>query len=200
MSKNLPAINKTFESIKQVDESGIEFWSARKLMEPLGYNKWENFEKVIDKAKQACLNSVQNLDDHFPDIRKMVSVGSEAVREVKDHKLSRYACYLIAQNGDSSKVEIATAQTYFAVQTRKQEIFQSLDEVQKRIFIRNEVAFHNKKLFSTAKKAGVNNFGKFNDAVYRGLYDMSLANIEKKKKIKKGELLDCAHSTELAAN
>ncbi|MCX6716581.1 MAG: DNA damage-inducible protein D [Candidatus Taylorbacteria bacterium] len=200
MSKNLPAINKTFESIKRVDENGIEFWSARELMSVLSYTEWRNFNLVIDKAKKACGVSLQNINDHFVDINKMIKLAKDAVREVEDYKLSRYACYLIAQNGDSSKVEIATAQTYFAVQTRKQEIFQSLDEVQKRIFIRNEVAFHNKKLFSTAKKAGINNFGKFNDAGYRGLYDMSLANIEKKKKIKKGELLDRAGSPELAAN
>lgn len=144
MNKKLPSINKSFESIKHIDENGVEFWLARELAEVLSYDKWKNFEGVIKKAKVACSKSLQNLDDHFADIGKMIPLPKEAVREVRDFKLSRYACYLIAQNGDSSKKEIANAQTYFAVQTRKQEIFQSLSDIEKRIYIRNEVAFHNK--------------------------------------------------------
>lgn len=193
-------MNKDFESIKHIDESGIEYWTARELAIKLGYTKWENFEKVLNKAKQACLNSGQNIDDQFPDIGKLIKMAKGAVREIKDYKLSRYACYLIAQNGDSSKLEIAQAQTYFAIQTRKQEIFNDLSESKKRIATRNEVADKNKKLFSTAHLVGVSNFGKFNDAGYKGLYTMSLSEIELKKGIGKGELLDRAGSEELGAN
>lgn len=130
----------------------------------------------------------------------MVNVGSGGKRGVRDWKLDRYACYLIAQNGDPKIPQIALAQTYFAVQTRKQEIFDNLPAAEKRLFIRGEVSSENKKLFSTAKSAGVSNFGLFNDAGYKGLYGLPLADIEKKKGIKKGELLDQAGSVELAAN
>ena len=179
-------MNKDFESIKHIDESGIEYWTARELMESLSYKEWRNFEETIKKAKITCSKSLQDIDDHFVDVNKMVKIGSSTVREVKDYKLSRYACYLIAQNGDSSKLEIAQAQTYFAVQTRKQEIYQNLSESKKRIAIRNDVKDKNKKLFSTAKLVGVSNFGKFNDAGYKGLYTMSLSEIESKKGIRKG--------------
>lgn len=192
--------HKRFEDIKHIDENGIEFWTARELMEILSYTKWENFENVINKAKQACINSGQAVENHFPDVGKMVKIGINTVREVKDYKLDRYACYLIAQNGDSSKEEIALAQTYFAVQTRKQEIFDKMSDAEKRLFIRDEVKDGNKKLMSTAKSAGVTNFGFFNDAGYKGLYGLSAAAIEQKKGIAKGELLDRAGSTELAAN
>ena len=193
-------MNINFESIKNMDKNGDEYWTARELALELGYTKWENFEKVLNKSKQACLGSGQNIKDHFPDIRKMVSIGSKTVREIIDYKLSRYACYLIAQNGDPSKKEIALAQTYFAIQTREQEISQNLSNDKKRIIARDEVKDKNKKLFSTAKLAGVSNFGKFNDAGYKGLYTMSLSEIESKKGIKKGELLDHAGSEELGAN
>ncbi|MDO9231181.1 MAG: DNA damage-inducible protein D [bacterium] len=192
--------HKNFESIKKIDKNSVEYWEARELMPLLGYDRWENFENVIKKAKGACFGSGQKEADHFRDIRKMVDIGSNTVRMVKNYELDRFACYLIAQNGDSKKQEIAMAQTYFAIQTRKQEIFEQLSDVDKRLMIRGEVSSHNKKLFSTAKKAGVSNFGSFNDAGYKGLYGMPLAEIENKKKIKKGELLDRAGSTELAAN
>lgn len=130
----------------------------------------------------------------------MVEIGSNTKRQVKDWKLDRYACYLIAQNGDPKISQIALAQTYFAIQTRKQEIFDNLPDVGKRLFIRGEVSSENKKLFKTAKQAGVSNFGLFNDAGYKGLYGASLSEVEAKKGIKKGELLDRASSTELAAN
>jgi DNA-damage-inducible protein D len=192
--------HKDFEGIKKVDENGVEYWDARELMPLLGYEQWRRFDEVIKKAEVACINSGQDTKNHFADAGKMVDIGSGTVREVADYKLDRYACYLIAQNGDSRKDEIAQAQTYFALQTRRQEIFEKLSDAEKRIFIRGEVSMHNKELFKTARRAGVSKFGMFNDAGYRGLYGMPLADIEKKKGVRKGELLDRAGSTELAAN
>jgi len=173
---------------------------ARELMLLLGYSQWRNFEEVIGKAARACLESGQDVDNHFAKISKMVEIGSNTVRKVGDYKLDRYACYLIAQNGDPSKTEIALAQTYFAIQTRKQEVFEQLPDTAKRLFIRGEVSDQNKRLFKTAKRAGVTRFGLFNDAGYKGLYGLPLLEIEQRKGIKKGELLDRAGSTELAAN
>jgi len=192
--------HKNFEDIKKVDKNGVEYWEARELMPLLGYEKWERFNDTIKRAMRTCVNSGQNINDHFPASGKMVKLGLDSVRKVVDYRLDRYACYLIAQNGDPNKTEIALAQTYFAIQTRKQEIFDQLTADQKRLYIRNEVSEHNKKLMSTAKRAGVTKFGSFNDAGYLGLYGMHLSDIEKKKSIKKGELLDRAGSTELAAN
>lgn len=192
--------HKNFEDIKKIDENGIEYWEAHQLMLLLGYDRWENFQKVIQKAKEACIESKQNAMSHFLEVTKMVSIGSGAKREIMEYRLSRYACYLIAQNGDPRKNEIATAQTYFAIQTRRQEIFQQLNEDGKRLFIRNEVKEQNKLLFSTAKNAGVTNFGKFNNMGYLGLYGMSLPKIKIKKKIGKDDVLDRAGTTELAAN
>jgi DNA-damage-inducible protein D len=204
MNKNRNIIisgpHKDFESIKKVDENGVEYWDARELMPLLGYIKWQAFEEVVNRAIHACLNSGQEVENHFTRSSKMVEIGSRSVREVLNYKLDRYACYLIAQNGDSHKSEIAQAQTYFALQTRRQEIFEKLSDAEKRIFIRGEVSTHNKELFKTARRAGVSKFGMFNDAGYRGLYGMPLVDIEKKKGVRKGELLDRAGSTELAAN
>lgn len=197
----ISAPHKNFEEIKKIDENGIEYWEARELMPLLGYVKWSNFEEVvIKKAKITCRRSGQTISNHFADIGKMVSIGSGAKRERKDYKLSRYACYLIAQNGDPNKQEIANAQTYFAIQTRKQEVFQQLGENGKRIYIRKQVKDHNIKLFTTAQKAGVSNFGRFNDAGYLGLYGMRLLSIKSKKGLGKDNLLDRAGITELAAN
>jgi len=192
--------NKNFEEIKKVDENGIEYWEARELLPILGYSNWQKAEEVIARAARACINSGQAVDNHFNQTVKMAKIGLNTVREVKNYKLDRYACYLIAQNGDPNKPEIALAQTYFAIQTRKQEIFQQLSDNEKRLFIRTEVSDHNKKLFSTAKQSGVTKFGLFNDAGYKGLYGMSVAEVEQRKGIKKGELLDRSGSTELAAN
>ncbi|MFH1423941.1 MAG: DNA damage-inducible protein D [Candidatus Nealsonbacteria bacterium] len=194
------APHRKFEDIKKIDKNGVEYWMARELMFLLGYSQWRNFEEVVGKAARACLKSGQDVDNHFAKISKMVKIGSNSVREVKDYKLDRYACYLIAQNGDPNKSEIALAQTYFAIQTRKQEVFEQLPDAAKRLFIREEVVDHNKRLFKTARQAGVSNFGLFNDAGYKGLYGMPVADVEKKKGIKKRELLDRAGSTELAAN
>ncbi len=197
--------SKNFEQIKKVDENGIEYWEARELMPLLGYSKWSNFQSVvIEKAKLACKNSGQDVFDHFTDVGKMIIIAKgsprEASRSVQDYKLSRYACYLIAQNGDSRKKEISLAQTYFAIQTRRQEISAQLEDNEKRLFIRDEVKDHNKKLFQTAKQAGVNNFGRFNNAGYEGLYGMKKDKIQSRKKIGKDDVLDRAGSTELAAN
>ena len=194
------SLNQGFESIKKIDSDGVEYWLARELMRVLGYQKWEKAEEVIIRAARACINSGQAVDNHFHQLVKMVEIGSNTVREIRDWKLDRYACYLVAQNGDPKKPEIAMAQTYFAIQTRKQELFENFSEEDKRLFIRGEVTIENKKLFSTAKQAGVTKFGSFNDAGYKGLYGMPLAEIETKKDIKNGELLDRAGTTELAAN
>ena len=192
--------HKDFEQIKKTDENVVEYWEARELMPILGYEKWEKALEVIGRAAQACMNSGQDVDNHFHQTGKMVEIGSNTIREVIDFKLDRYACYLIAQNGDSKKPQIAMAQTYFAIQTRRQEIFEQLPDASKRLFIRNQVSDQNKKLFRTAKAAGVSSFGLFNDAGYQGLYGARLTDIERQKGIKKGELLDRAGSTELAAN
>lgn len=192
--------HKDFENIKKLDENGIEYWVGRELMDILGYGEWRNFQEVIGKAARACIESGQAVDNHFVAINKMVKIGSNTVRQVRDYKLDRYACYLIAQNGDSAKPQIALAQTYFATQTRKQEIFENLSNGSKRLLVRSQVKTQNKKLMGTAQAAGVTNFGYFNDAGYLGLYGMHLTDVEKKKGVKKGELLDRSGVTELAAN
>ena len=133
---------ETFESIKHVNEYGQEFWYARELQVALEYAKWENFKKVIDRAIEACKGSGHAVPDHFPDVRKMVSIGSDTEREIDDYQLSRYACYLIVQNGDPRKKVIALGQTYFAVKTRQQELIENYDEMsddQKRLAIRREM-------------------------------------------------------------
>lgn len=192
--------HRDFESVKKVDTDGVEYWEARELMPLLGYAKWENFEGVIEKAKTACTKSGQRVENHFPEVRKMVDIGSGSKRQVLDFKLSRYACYLIAQNGDADKEPIALAQTYFAIQTRRQELYERLPEERKRLMIRGEVTDHNKKLAETARKSGVTRFGTFNDAGYMGLYGMPHRSIQMKKGLGKDKVLDRAGATELAAN
>ena len=202
-------INKTeknFESIKHIDENGVEFWYARELMEMLEYSKWGNFIKVIDKAKKSCENSNNTIFEHFADVGKTIKMPKNAEKTIEDMKLTRYACYLIAQNGDSRKKAIALAQTYFAVQTRKQEItrqeYENLSEDEKRLYTRQNVKDKNKYLFDIAKLAGVKNYGKFNNYGYRGLYNGENAkDIANRKGIsEKEDILDYMSSTELAAN
>ena len=198
--------NKSFEDIKHIDEDGTEFWYARELMTILEYNKWENFEKVINKARKSCENSNISVFEHFPDVRKMVQIGSGAIREQIDYKLTRYACYLIAQNGDSRKKVIALAQTYFAIQTRKQEItekeYSSLTEDEKRLYQRNLTKKGNYSLNQAAKEAGVKNFDKFHNSGYKGLYNGENADdIAKRKGLRyREDILDNMGSDELIAN
>lgn len=194
------APHKDFEGIKKIDENGIEYWNARELMTLLGYRNWRDFHNTIKKAQVSCSKSGQEIINHFEDLLKMVVLGSGSKRGIQDYKLSRYACYLIAQNGDPSKQEIANAQTYFAIQTRKQELFQQLEEGEQRLLLRGKVKVHNKELNTTAYQVGVRNFGKFNNAGYLGLYGMNAKNVQKKKRIGTDSVLDRAGATELAAN
>ena len=204
--KEIERNNKSFEDIKHTDENGVEFWYARELMPILQYSNWQNFEKIVNKAKISCENSNINVLDHFTDISKMVQIGSGAERKQQDYELTRYACYLIAQNGDSRKKVIALAQTYFAVQTRKQEItekeYSMLTEDEKRFYQRNLTRKGNYSLNQAAKKAGVKNFDKFHYSGYKGLYNGETADdIAKRKGLRyREDILDNMGSEELAAN
>jgi len=200
----------TFDGIRQLDREGNEFWSARDLAPLLDYVQWRNFAQVVEKARLACRQAGNRVTDHFADVSKMVDLGSGARREVDDVHLSRYACYLIVQNGDPSKPVIANGQTYFALQTRRQELeddrkFAQLSEDDKRLAIRNELATHNRHLAAAAKEAGVDtplDYAIFQDHGYKGLYG-GLANkdIHARKGLKKSQkILDHMGSTELAAN
>ncbi|MHB1632433.1 MAG: DNA damage-inducible protein D [Acidithiobacillus sp.] len=200
----------TFEEVRQFDEDGNEFWSARDIAPLLEYQDWRNFMQVVDKARLACEQSGRPVADHFGDVTKMVGIGSGAQRPVPDVHLSRYACYLIVQNGDPAKPVIANGQTYFAMQTRRQELaddakFAQLSEDEKRLAIRNELATHNKHLAAAAKDAGVESsldYAIFQDHGYRGLYGgLGNKEIHARKGLKKSQkILDHMGSTELAAN
>ena len=198
--------NKTFEDIKHIDENEIEFWYARELMPILQYSKWENFKKVIGKAMIACENSGISAKDCFTDVRKSIISGKGKEDFIEDYKLTRYACYLIAQNGDSRKKVIALAQTYFAVQTRKQEItekeYSMLTEDEKRFYQRNLTRKGNYSLNQAAKNAGVKNFDKFHNSGYKGLYNGETADdIAKRKGLRyREDILDNMGSDELVAN
>ncbi len=200
----------TFDSIRQQDEEGNEYWLARPLAKVLDYSEYRHFLPVLERAKEACRNSNQAVEDHFEDVLAMVEIGSGAKRELPDVKLSRYACYLIVQNGDPSKPVIANGQTYFALQTRRQELaddesFARLSEDEKRLAIRNELATHNKYLAAAAKDAGVEtpiDYAIFQDHGYKGLYGgLGAKDIHVRKGLKKSQkILDHMGSTELAAN
>ena len=204
--KEIDKNNKTFEDIKHIDENGVEFWYARELMIILEYRQWRRFENVITKAKESCKNSDISVIEHFANVGKLSKRANNAEVEINDYKLSRYACYLIAQNGDSRKKVIALAQTYFAVQTRKQEItekeYSMLSEDEKRFYQRNLTRKGNYSLNQTAKKAGVKNFDKFHNAGYKGLYNGETADdIAKRKGLRyREDILDNMGSDELIAN
>lgn len=199
-----------FERIRQVDDDGIEFWSARDLMKVLEYTDWRNYKGVLIKAQMACENSGHDPTDHFVGASKMVSLGSDAKREVEDMHLSRYACYLVVQNADPAKEVVALGQTYFAVQTRRQEVSDAaamaeLTEDQRRLLLRQRIKLQNTDLASAAKTAGVitgQDFAVFQNHGYRGLYNgLTAEAIHKRKKLKKSQhILDHMGTTELAAN
>lgn len=199
---------QTFESIKHVDENGVEFWYARELQTALEYTQWRRFEDAVDRAKVACEASGIEVTDHFADVGKMVSLGSGSEREISDVKLSRYACYLIVMNGDPRKEVIALGQTYFAVKTRQQEIVENIEQLsedEKRLAIRDEVTIRNKFLASAAKAAGVEtpvDYAVFQNRGYQGLYNgLSMQDIHKRKGLKKSrQILYHMGATELAAN
>lgn len=200
-----------FESIRKIDDNSVEYWSSRDLARVLGYADYRNFLAVINKAKEACVNSENEVADHFGDVTEMVTIGSGTVRLVETIKLTRYACYLTVQNADPNKVIVAQAQTYFAIQTRIAEV-QQMDEYnqlsteeEKRLFLREELLKHNSQLASAAKDAGViepRDYAIFQNYGYQGLYGgLGAKEIHARKGLKKTQkILDHMGSTELAAN
>lgn len=202
--------HETFEGMRQFDAEGNEFWLARQLAKVLEYSEYRHFQPVIERAKEACRNSAHAVDDHFEDVLDMVDIGSGAKRQIADIRLSRYACYLVVQNGDPSKPVIANGQTYFALQTRRQELSDNealvrLSENDKRLLARAELAEHNKHLAAAAKDAGVEtpiDYAIFQDHGYKGLYGgRGAKDIHTIKGLKKSQkILDHMGSTELAAN
>ena len=199
---------KTFESIKRTRDDGTEFWQARELAPVLSYSRWQTFSKVLDRAMLACSNSGFEIADHFTGVSKMVEIGSGAKRDQIDYELSRYACYLIVQNGDPRKEIIALGQTYFAIQTRRAEVadaFNQLDENNKRLVVRGSIKQWNQLLAEAAHNAGVltdEDFAIFQNAGYMGLYGgMTVSDIHARKGLRKNEkILDFMGSTELVAN
>ena len=199
-----------FETIRHEDNAGGEYWSARELAKVLGYTDWRNFQRVIAKAREAAEGSGYAASDHFVDVTDMIAIGKGGQRKVEDVQLSRYACYLVVQNADPEKPVVALGQTYFAVQTRRQELadedaLAELTEAQRRLYIRGQVAEHNRQLADAARGAGVvttRDFAVFQDHGYMGLYDGERArNIAARKGLTPGQhILDHMGSTEMAAN
>lgn len=197
-----------FENIKHINEYGEEFWYGRELQQVLEYSQWRRFESVINRAKEACENSGNAVDEHFANVGKSSPMPNGGERLLDDYMLSRYACYLIVQNGDPRKEVIALGQTYFAIKTRQQEIienFDSLTEKQRRLVIRNEIKKHNKGLAEAANKAGIKesrDYAVFQNYGYKGLYGgLGMKEIQARKGLKKSQkILDHMGSTELAAN
>ena len=207
MIKEIEKYNETmFENIKKTDENGFEYWEARELMPLLEYSKWENFHKVIKRAMIACEGSNNSVLEQFPEIRKPIKGGNGNVQIVVDYKLSRYACYLIVQNANPKKKMVALGQTYFAIQTRKQELsekeYSELTEDEKRFYQRDLTRKGNYSLNIAARNAGVKNFDKFHNAGYKGLYNGETANdIAKRKGLRyREDILDNMGSDELIAN
>ena len=196
----------SFEDIKHIDEYGNEYWLARELQQVLEYKEWRKFSRVIEKARDASNNSKFKVSDHFVQTDKMVGIGSKTSRSIDDYKLSRYACYLIVQNSDPRKEVVALGQTYFAIQTRKQELtekeYVNLTEEEKRFYQRNLTKKGNYSLNQTAKKCGVKNFDQFHNAGYKGLYNGETANdIAKRKGLRyREDILDNMGSDELITN
>lgn len=194
-----------FDSIKQLDDEGNEYWYARDLQGVLEYSEWRNFFKVVEKAKIACESSSNLVSMHFVDVNKMVEIGSNTLREVHDLKLTRYACYLIAMNGNPRKEVIALAQTYFAVKTHEQEQLELQKEDSLRLQIRQDIKEHNISLAEAANQAGIKepkDYAIFQNEGYKGLYGgLGVKQIHAKKGLKKSQkILDHMGSTELAAN
>ncbi len=202
--------HQSFEDIKQVDQNANEFWYARALGKLLGYSDFRNFINVIEKAKEACKNSGQDISEHIVEANEQLTFGQGAEQSFSSFALSRYACYLIVQNADPSKPIVANGQTYFAIQTRRQELkddenFVQLKEDEKRLFLRNELKKHNKQLVNVAYSSGVEttlDFAVFQNHGYKGLYGgLDAKGIHQKKGLKKShKILDYMGSTELAAN
>jgi len=207
MSKLESIEYKPFEEIKHISEDGNEFWYARELAITLEYIQWRNFVKVLERAILACKNSSQDIVDHFAEVSKIVEAGATS-KHITDYKLTRYACYLIVQNGDPRKEVIALGQTYFAIQTRRQEVadyFNQLDEDNKRLVIRGDIKQWNQMLAEAAHNAGVitnEEYATFQNAGYMGLYGgLKVEEIHHKKGLKKNDkILDFMSSTELIAN
>jgi len=197
---------KIFEDIKHIDELGNEYWLARELQNVLGYHQWRSINDLIEKAKIACKESRYNIDDHFALHRKMIKLAKGAKRNVVEYKLSRYACYLIVMNGNPKKEIIALAQTYFAIQTRKQELsekeYNELSEDEKRLYRRNQARKGNFNLNKTAVNSGVKDLARFHNVGYKGLYNGETADdIFKRKKLRyREDILDNMGSEELADN
>ena len=207
MSNIVGSEYKRFEDIKHIREDGSEYWSARELAHVLEYSKWENFRRVIKRAMIACENAGHNITDHFPEVRYSVE-GGVAPRNKIDYELTRYACYLIVQNGDPRKEVIAFGQTYFAIQTYRQELadhYNQLDEDRRRLVVRGDIKQWNQLLVETAHDAGVitdEEFAIFQNAGYMGLYGgLDVNDIHERKNLKAGQkILDYMGSTELIAN
>lgn len=199
MNNNTPVV---FEEIKRKNQYNAEFWSARELANILGYSEYRHFLPVLKKAKEACINSKQPVNEHFDDYLDMIKLGHGAKRPISDIRLSRYAGYLVMQNADSSKEIVALGQTYFAIQTRRQEVQDQMIEDIKRLDLREKITAHNKHLFEAASMAGVKNYGRFTNYGYMGLYGgKTKKDIQKKKGlIKDKKILDYMNSEEMAAN
>ena len=198
--------NSIFENIKRIDDYGNEYWYARELQKVLEYKDWRNFQKVIDKAVLSANNSVSNKEDWVVEVNKPIKTGKGKEEIIKDYKLSRYICYLIVQNADPSKAVVALGQTYFAIQTRKQEIteleYDLLSDDEKRFYQRKLTRQGNYTLQRVAVRAGVKNMAEFHNAGYKGLYNGQTADdIFKRKKLRyREDILDNMNEDELVAN